>query len=460
MAREHQRAAGGAIIEHLAAGHARLRRVGILREIPVGVIDLQQMVPDVADEGSALAFAFELEEHVAGRMAGRGVDLDEIIDAVRARDHVGLAVFEDRHHAFAEGAELGRAFLGVGIDLGEVVDVRLVEHVARVREGRHPFAVFLLRVPADVVVMQMRAHHQVDLLRPCAGGGEPLQVIDVEHVPPRPARLDLVVAAAAVDEDFLAADLQEPAMHAEHDQAFAGIVVMRRQPAFVLGHMRVGEVREDVAQRIAREIGFLDARDGGLPDREGPQLFAFDVYPWRSLFALVEDTLWWSNERQADGGTSMDLGIKGRRAIVTGGSSGIGYETARQLLEEGVRVLICGRNEGKLAKARDELAKRSGGEVHAVGRRHDQGSRHRETGRDREAETRRRRYPGQQRGHDVFRPLRRHPRRRDEGAARDQAVRFPARHPRGLSDDAGAEMGPHRQHHRRRRQGAGPLYVR
>ena len=38
----------------------------------------------------------------------------------------------------------------------------------------------------------------------------------------------------------------------------------------------------------------------------------------------------------------MDLGIKGRRAIVTGGSSGIGFETARQLLEEGVRVLICG----------------------------------------------------------------------------------------------------------------------
>jgi 3-oxoacyl-[acyl-carrier protein] reductase len=62
----------------------------------------------------------------------------------------------------------------------------------------------------------------------------------------------------------------------------------------------------------------------------------------------------------------MDLGIEGRRAIVTGGSSGIGFETARQFLEEGVRVLITGRDAAKLNQARDELAKRTGGEVHAV----------------------------------------------------------------------------------------------
>ena len=62
----------------------------------------------------------------------------------------------------------------------------------------------------------------------------------------------------------------------------------------------------------------------------------------------------------------MDLGIKGRRAIVTGGSSGIGFETARQFLEEGARVLITGRNQQKLDKARDDLAKRTGGEVHAI----------------------------------------------------------------------------------------------
>ncbi|MGA9199512.1 MAG: SDR family NAD(P)-dependent oxidoreductase, partial [Pseudolabrys sp.] len=71
--------------------------------------------------------------------------------------------------------------------------------------------------------------------------------------------------------------------------------------------------------------------------------------------------------RQAtEGKRAMDLGIKGRRAIVTGGGSGIGFETVRQFLEEGVRVLIAGRTVEKINKARDELARRTGGEVYAV----------------------------------------------------------------------------------------------
>ncbi len=61
----------------------------------------------------------------------------------------------------------------------------------------------------------------------------------------------------------------------------------------------------------------------------------------------------------------MDLGIKGRSAIVTGGSRGIGKETARRFLEEGVRVMICARGAEALEDARAELAKETGGEVAA-----------------------------------------------------------------------------------------------
>jgi len=115
-----------------------------------------------------------------------------------------------------------------------------------------------------VIVVQMRAHHQIDLLRQRAGRRQPSEIIDAEHIPPRPARLDLVIAAATVDQDFLAADLQQPAMDAEMDQPALGVVVVRRQPGCMLCHMRVGEFRKNIAQRIAREIGLLDPRDGGF----------------------------------------------------------------------------------------------------------------------------------------------------------------------------------------------------
>jgi NAD(P)-dependent dehydrogenase (short-subunit alcohol dehydrogenase family) len=51
----------------------------------------------------------------------------------------------------------------------------------------------------------------------------------------------------------------------------------------------------------------------------------------------------------------MDLGLQDRVAIVTGGTSGIGLATARQLLGEGALVAICGRDEARLAAAKSSL---------------------------------------------------------------------------------------------------------
>lgn len=53
----------------------------------------------------------------------------------------------------------------------------------------------------------------------------------------------------------------------------------------------------------------------------------------------------------------MDLGLKDKIAIVTGGSSGIGLETARMLLQEGAKVAICGRDEARLNEAVADLQK-------------------------------------------------------------------------------------------------------
>lgn len=49
------------------------------------------------------------------------------------------------------------------------------------------------------------------------------------------------------------------------------------------------------------------------------------------------------------------MDIKTVKAIVTGGSSGIGYETAKLLRSQGAEVVICGRSEEKIRQAAEEL---------------------------------------------------------------------------------------------------------
>ncbi len=57
----------------------------------------------------------------------------------------------------------------------------------------------------------------------------------------------------------------------------------------------------------------------------------------------------------------MDLGLAGRRAIVTGGSKGLGKAIATELLAEGAAVTICSRHVGELEATADELRKQAGG---------------------------------------------------------------------------------------------------
>ena len=49
--------------------------------------------------------------------------------------------------------------------------------------------------------------------------------------------------------------------------------------------------------------------------------------------------------------------LEGKVALITGGTSGIGADTARLFSEEGARVVIVGRSEEKGANLADELGK-------------------------------------------------------------------------------------------------------
>lgn len=70
--------------------------------------------------------------------------------------------------------------------------------------------------------------------------------------------------------------------------------------------------------------------------------------------------------------TAMDYGLRGKTAIVTGASQGIGREIARALHEEGVSVLLVGQTRARLDQTVRDLRGASGADgagdaaVHAV----------------------------------------------------------------------------------------------
>jgi NAD(P)-dependent dehydrogenase (short-subunit alcohol dehydrogenase family) len=52
----------------------------------------------------------------------------------------------------------------------------------------------------------------------------------------------------------------------------------------------------------------------------------------------------------------MDLGLKGKIAVVTGGTEGIGLACAKVLAQEGATVFVCGRSREKLDAALSQAA--------------------------------------------------------------------------------------------------------
>ena len=62
----------------------------------------------------------------------------------------------------------------------------------------------------------------------------------------------------------------------------------------------------------------------------------------------------------------FDLEITGKKALITGGSDGLGRATAVRLAAEGAEVVICGRRADYLLAAATDIAAETGGQVHAV----------------------------------------------------------------------------------------------
>src|SRR5450755_520455 len=62
----------------------------------------------------------------------------------------------------------------------------------------------------------------------------------------------------------------------------------------------------------------------------------------------------------------MELGLKGRTAVIVGGSMGIGKAAARGLAAEGVNLVLLARGQEGLDKAVSEITGESGVDVIAI----------------------------------------------------------------------------------------------
>lgn len=62
----------------------------------------------------------------------------------------------------------------------------------------------------------------------------------------------------------------------------------------------------------------------------------------------------------------MDLGIRGRKALVNGGSAGLGKGSAKALAREGVELYISARGEERLAATAEEIRRDTGAQVTTI----------------------------------------------------------------------------------------------
>ena len=91
--------------------------------------------------------------------------------------------------------------------------------IARIGKGRDPAPVFEAGVPADMIPVQVRAHHVVDILDLDSCVCEVSEVGCSQPVKLRPRRTLLVIAEAGIDQDRVMPGLDDETVKTEDELA-------------------------------------------------------------------------------------------------------------------------------------------------------------------------------------------------------------------------------------------------
>jgi NAD(P)-dependent dehydrogenase (short-subunit alcohol dehydrogenase family) len=112
-------------------------------------------------------------------------------------------------------------------------------------------------------------------------------------------------------------------------------------------------IRGELREADAHLLGFL-----GGPKLESTRIPA-DVAPDGSPQPIGIPVPTLGTAKETDGrSTEMDLGLNGRKALVTAASRGIGLAIAQSFADQGADVAICARGEGGLETAKKDLENR------------------------------------------------------------------------------------------------------
>ena len=166
----------------------------------------------------------------AGRVAGRRRDPEAVLELGRAlRPSATLPASTTGSTESRNEPPLAGPFCGSAVERLVEVEVLLAPDVLRVLEGRHPAAVLQPGVPADVIDMQMGAHHHVDLVGRHARRLQPRRDRACSSCPTSAgACADLWLPTQVSIRMRLAADPEQPAMDAELQPARRLVVVVGR----------------------------------------------------------------------------------------------------------------------------------------------------------------------------------------------------------------------------------------
>jgi len=226
-------------------------------------VRLQRRMHEIAGEYRVVLAAAHREGDVTGRVARRRQDADVVADRMVVADELMASRLHDRQHAIGERGDLRLRIL-----CGPVIEFLLREDVARLREGRDPATVLQPRVPADVIDMQMRAHHEVDVIDREPRGVESTQIRVVGlHVPFRPIGARLVVADAAVDQNGMVRRLHHVGLEAQQQDVLVIQRLRFAHPCPVLGQHFARQPRQHLKRRDERGFLLDDTMDGEIADR-------------------------------------------------------------------------------------------------------------------------------------------------------------------------------------------------